>query len=172
MRKRPAIAGVSLALALLLAGPTRGAGARPCPQSSPTTASDRLVHLRAVLSALVPAVYIDVQSTHLSKKRRRGGLSPPDRSRQSRPELGRWNIESERDTAWEIGLMWDPVRLVRRTREASRFRSRYLRDSPPRLDGVCPSSAGEVDGNSDGFESRLDRAADRQKRRSLENLLD
>ncbi|MFB6351496.1 MAG: hypothetical protein ABEN55_05360 [Bradymonadaceae bacterium] len=168
MRHRAAIASLLAVFAIHLPA-AAGQEGRRCPTAPRPSATSRSAPVRAVISALVPTVYLKLKSTRLRQRDRRAGLSPPD---QQTPDRGKWRIETNRDQRWEIGLLWNPVRLLRRTRDARRLRKTYRDRTRPRRQWICPALTGGAPDSSSSFEERLERAVARQKRRSLENLLD
>ena len=153
-------------VATLVATPTAVRADPTCPPLPRHKPPDRSTRVRAVIAALVPTVYVELGTTTDRQRVRRSTLSAPDRPP---PTHGRLQVESDAEGRWEVGIMWDPVQLIRRSTEVTEAPAPTLRREQLRLDGICPTVAG---GGDASFEARLERVVARQKRRSLEQLLD
>lgn len=167
---RRQIAAVPVAiLAILFASPAPGRSIPPCPEPPSASIDRRSIRIRALVSALIPSIYLKLNARAVRQKRRRARLAAPDRMQ---PTSDRWKTESSRDGDWEVGVVWNPLQIVRRARETARMRIRPLDRSTDRRVPVCPSRPGGGDAHRVSFEKRLERAAAEQKRRSLESRFD
>ena len=153
-------------VATLATTPTVARAGPACSPRPRQQSPDRSTRVRAIIAALVPTVYVELGTTTDRQRERRSTLAAPDRPP---PAPGRFQVESESEGRWEVGVMWDPVQLIRRSTDATEAPVPTLRREQLQLDGICPTVGA---GGDASFEARLERAAARQKRRSLEQLLD
>lgn len=161
----------TIALAAALCCATPAVADELCAVESSVRHIDRPTRFRATLSMLVPSVYATWQA-------RASRSLEPDHTKQrgSAPtRLAREiAIEEPARGGWEIGIAWNPVRIIERSRRLRRMRRRRARRhlGPPPIWCRPRSTPSETSDVPRRFERRLERTISREKRDALEAILD
>ena len=127
---------------------------------------------RPLLSALVPTLYLRIYV--------RGDRDGDATRRQTPPAVAQSrslavSVDGSRLGRWEVGLMWNPGRLLRRTYRPTTPRGREDAEAPERLRELCRrlrlQQASLLESESD-FGERLDRELLRRELRALDRFYD
>ncbi len=142
-----------------------------CPADTRRPAIDKQMRARAVVSMILPTVYASLSTdARATSDRERLRPSGPVSSRRPSGFAG----DHSSQIGWEIGLAWDPVRILERSRRIARARRRALRrrlapGPVPCLDGSTESRTSSSD---EAFEQYLQGVISQHRREALGQLLD
>jgi hypothetical protein len=166
---RPIVQTIALAAACCVATPA--VADEPCAVESPVRDIDQSTRIRAMISMIVPSVYATWQAQggrSIDTRRTEQRLSAPD------PVSRETSIQRSSEGSWEVGLTWNPVRIIERSRRIARLRRRRARRRPGPLPEFCrrQTLSSETSETDRSFGARLDRAISREKRDALEAILD
>ena len=148
---------VTLILLVCSIWPTPSHAQQRCPIERPAHHHRTSLRNRAIISALMPTIYLDLRQRRQRDDDRRVarlGVAPAE---TARPGPGRLLLQEDRSTRWELGAMWRPLAFVRRLDDLGP--TTVESESPPEM--VRQACAALREG-SDGGDASLEEAIDRE----------
>lgn len=138
-------------------GPTPSHAQQRCPVERPTHHHRTSLRTRAIISALMPTIYVDLRRQRQRDDDRRVarlGVAPPE---TARPGPGRIVLQNDRSARWELGAMWRPLAFVRRLDDLGS--ETVEAESPPEMIRQACAALREGSGSGD---ASLEEAIDRE----------